>query len=115
VPFAEHLAWPFAEWFAFQCHRDPTRSALLGTFPLAVCARCFGIYLGLGAGALILKPKLTAWPLRIWVASAALLMLLDVATERLGWRPAWDALRALTGVLLAYPVGAAIVSAVRDG
>jgi uncharacterized membrane protein len=36
----------YASFRAF-CHQQPERSFLLGGFPLAVCARCAGIYVGL--------------------------------------------------------------------
>ncbi len=36
--------------FAPVCHQTPDRSLFLWGFPLAVCARCFGIYLGFAAG-----------------------------------------------------------------
>jgi len=101
-------------WFAFQCHRDALRSFELFGRVLPVCSRCFAIYAGLGLGALVLRPRLSAWPLRIWVAVAALVMLLDVWTETLEMRPSWTPLRILSGLLLAYPVGGALVWSARD-
>ena len=80
---------------------------------LPVCFRCFGIYAGLGLGALVLRPRLGVWPLRIWVGLAALGMILDVASEHWGLRPEWGPLRLATGVLLAYPVGVALVWSAR--
>jgi uncharacterized membrane protein len=100
-------------WFDFQCHRDPERSPWLLGAPLPVCARCLGIYVGLGLGALLLRPRLSVWPLRIWVGAAVLVMLLDVATEGLAMRPPFELLRLATGLLLAWPVGAAVVLALR--
>lgn len=41
--------------FAPFCHQIPARCFQLAGFPMAVCARCFGIYAGFGAG-LILYP-----------------------------------------------------------
>jgi uncharacterized membrane protein len=100
-------------WFAFQCHREAGRSlGVLGEL-LPVCTRCAGIYFGLGLGAAVLKPRLSAWPLRIWVAGAALVMVLDVATELLGIRPPSLSFRLLTGIALSYPVGLALVLAAR--
>lgn len=37
--------------FGFICHQMPERSFWIFDSPLAVCARCFGIYLGLFVGA----------------------------------------------------------------
>ena len=100
-------------WFALQCHREAGRSPQLLGSALSVCWRCFGIYVGLGLGALLLRPRLRPRALRIWLITAATLMVADVATEGLGLRPQWAPIRLLSGWLLAYPVGSAIVWAVR--
>ncbi len=114
VPVLGSVGAALDAWFSFQCQRDPARTLhFLGRL-LPVCARCLGIYLGLGLGAIVLRPKLGVWPLRIWVGLAALLMLLDVATESLGMRPPFAPLRLLTGLLLSYPVGVALVWSARE-
>lgn len=113
-PVARTLLAPFEAWFAYQCHRDAERTFELFGVSAPVCVRCLGIYLGLGLGALVLRPRLAPWPLRIWVAGAAFVMLLDVWTEVLDMRPAWAVLRLTTGLLLSYPVGASLVLAARD-
>ena len=118
-PFASRvvgLDWVarlFEAWFEFQCHREAARSLVIFSHVLPVCIRCFGIYTGLGLGALVLRPKLEVWPLRIWVAVAAGLMIVDVVTENLGLRPEWGLVRLGTGLLLAYPVGSALVWSAR--
>jgi uncharacterized membrane protein len=120
VPFAEpipglaEVARLYNAWFAFQCHREAARSLVLLGELLPVCTRCFGIYVGLGLGALVLRPRLSAVAARLWVGAAALLMALDVLTESLHMRPEWAPFRALSGVLLAYPVSVSIVWALRD-
>jgi uncharacterized membrane protein len=114
VPALSALGRAVDAWFAFQCHRDPARSLELLGRVLPVCSRCFAIYVGLGLGALVLRPRLSIWPLRIWVAVAALIMVLDVWTESLAMRPDSTLFRILSGILLAYPVGAALVWAARD-
>jgi uncharacterized membrane protein len=92
-------------WFAFHCHREPGR-----TFEaLSVCWRCYGIYFGLGGGALFVQPKLRPIGYRVWVMVAALLLLLDVLTEVLAMRPAFSPLRFFSGSLLGWPVGVALV------
>lgn len=97
-------------WFALQCERDPARSLWLAALPLAVCARCSGIYFGLGLGALVRRPALSARRLALWAGGAALLMLVDVALERRGVHGDWRLLRVLTGALLGYPVGAGLAA-----
>lgn len=95
-------------WFALHCQLDPSRGVSVAGLPLAVCARCSGIYFGFGLGALIRRPQLSPRALRYATGAAALLMLGDVQLERYGWHPPWATLRLVTGLLLAYPVGAGL-------
>jgi uncharacterized membrane protein len=113
-------AWPAAApleralsiWFELHCERDPARTLSIGGVPLAVCARCTGIYFGIGLGALLRKPTLSALRLRLWVGIGAALMLLDVMLEERGLHGSLPALRLLSGALLAYPVGAGLGAAI---
>ena len=108
VPSLAPLGQVLGVWFDLHCERDPARTLLLSGVPLAVCARCSGIYFGLGLGAAVRRPKLSPRALRGWVLAAAAFMLLDVELERRGLHGAWTGLRVLTGLLLAYPVGAGL-------
>ncbi len=120
-PFFSHVPGLGGRWrgcsrrgSTFQCHREAARSfSRARSHVLPVCTRCFGIYAGLGLGAVVLDPRLGIWPLRIWVGIAALAMILDVATEHYGLRSESAALRLATGLFLAYPVGAALVWSAR--
>jgi uncharacterized membrane protein len=96
-------------WFAFQCERDPARMLGFG----AVCARCLGVYAGITFGALGLGAQLGARRLEIGLVLAAVAMLADVASEALGWRPAWAPLRVGTGLLLGVTGTAVAVAAFR--
>lgn len=58
LPLLRYLAIPFNAWFEFQCHRELGRSFEILGHTLPVCSRCFGIYAGLGLGALVLRPRL---------------------------------------------------------
>lgn len=100
-------------WFSFQCHRDAARSLGALGHELPVCARCLGIYLGLGLGALVVRPRLGAVALKLVVGLAALVMLLDVLTELLGMRPESALLRLASGLFLAWPVAAQLVLSAR--
>jgi uncharacterized membrane protein len=113
APGLSGLASGLERWFSFQCQRDPSRALRFWGQPLAVCARCSGLYWGFGLGALVAWPRLRAGRLRAWVLAASLLMVLDVATEAFALRPAWAPLRVLSGALLAYPVGVALVCVAR--
>jgi uncharacterized membrane protein len=109
LPLLGFLGERLDGWFAFHCHREVSRTYGL----LAVCWRCYGIYFGLGAGALVLRPQLTPFAYRVWVAVAALIVLLDVLTEVLHMRPPFGPLRFFSGMLLGWPVGVALVLAAR--
>ncbi|HWZ90890.1 MAG TPA: DUF2085 domain-containing protein [Polyangiaceae bacterium] len=113
VPGLSGLADACERWFSFQCQRDPSRALYAFGHALPVCARCSGIYFGFGLGACVARPHLGAPLLRRWVAVACLFMLLDVLSEALGMRAPWAPLRVMSGMLLAYPVGVASLSALR--
>jgi uncharacterized membrane protein len=96
-------------WFGFQCERDPARMLGFG----AVCARCLGVYAGVVFGALGLGARLGPRRLEIGLGLAVVAMLADVASEALGWRPAWAPLRVGTGLLLGVTGTAVAVGALR--
>jgi len=118
LPVLSRLLPPFAPleraayvWFDLHCHRDAARTLHLLGVPLAVCARCSGIYFGLGAGALLRRPQLTPRALRLWIALAATVMIADVLLEAYALHGPWSLLRLTTGTLLGYPVGVALGNA----
>jgi len=113
LPALDPLATLAEGWFGFQCHRDPSRALAFGDLALPVCARCFGIYAGLGCGALVLRPRLEPKFVRVWLFGSVLVMLLDVATELLDMRPPSSVVRVLTGAFLAWPIGVALVDNAR--
>ena len=67
--------------FSLVCHQHPERSFVIFGAPVAVCARCLGIYLGAAAGLLLRTSRQLA--LRFLIAAAGL-NLLDWATELAG-------------------------------
>jgi uncharacterized membrane protein len=94
-------------WLEFQCGRDPERMLGVG----AACARCLGIYGGLGLGALILRPRVPPATLFRFVLAGLALLALDVGSEALLDRSAWAPLRIATGLAFGYPAGVLIVVA----
>jgi uncharacterized membrane protein len=111
---------------SFICHQLPERSFHLGAAQLPVCARCLGIYAGLGIGALgclVLRSDIRARmtrssesPPRLDLTSsaarwimvvAALPTIVTVALEWLGVWPVSNAGRAVAGAALG--IGTAIV------
>ncbi len=108
VPALLPLERAAGSWFDLHCHRDPARTLHLLGVPLAVCARCSGIYFGLGLGTLVRRPHVTPRALRLWVALAAAVMIGDVALETYALHGPWWLLRLTTGAFLGYPVGSAL-------
>lgn len=89
--------------FAVVCHQRPDRSFHLFDLPLAVCARCTGIYAGFLLGLLLcpLARRLEddTLPQRKWLWLAVVPMLLDVAGNEIGLFTNTFASRLLTGLL----------------
>jgi len=101
--------------FAALCHQLPERSFELAGHPLAVCARCAGIFAGFAAGAL-LHPLARGFrrmdaPRRVWLAVAVLPTTIDFALHVAGLWPNTHWSRALTGAL----AGAGLVFYVLPG
>jgi uncharacterized membrane protein len=94
-------------WLELQCGRDPDRMLAVG----AACARCLGIYGGLGLGGLVARPRLPAGRLLGFALGGLGLLALDVGSETLLGRPAWAPLRVATGLAFGYPVGVLVAVA----
>ena len=88
-----HSPWLYFA-FSFVCHQQPERSLWVAGLPLAVCARCAGIYLGALLGLLLNLPSR-----RTLLLAALILVAVDWATEAAGLHPPWLLLRFLTGAL----------------
>lgn len=90
--------------FSFMCHQDPDRSFHLSGHPLAVCARCFGVYSGLFVGfpvyAIFRRLHDIEPPSKLWLALATIPIGLDWT---LGFFGIWDNThlsRFITGMIL---------------
>jgi uncharacterized membrane protein len=88
-------------FFSRICHQDPARSFWIGGVPLAVCARCLGIYAGATVGALVSTQRRTALTALL---AAGLLNAADVLTELAGLHGNLMPARFLLG----FALGAAI-------
>lgn len=98
--------------FAPACHQLPARSLHLLGYPLAVCARCTGIYFGAWLASLAaLAGGRLRLPRHRWASLAAVLMAADVLTELAGLRPPIAWLRFSTGVFAGVIGGAWVLYA----
>lgn len=80
--------------FSFVCHQQPERSLWLAGAPMAVCARCAGVYFGVLLG-LLFQIAVRRGPLLAVFG----LLALDWITEAAGFRESWVAVRWTTGCL----------------
>jgi len=104
---------------SFVCHQVPERSFYLAGFPLPVCARCLGIYLGasVGAGAVWIRANsgrpvsLASVTARRLAVAAASPTLFTVVPEIAGiWYPS-NVTRALAGLPLGAMTALVVMSA----
>lgn len=105
-------------FFGFLCHQQPDRSLHLGAEPLAVCSRCFGVYVGLFAG-------IVAYPLwrqidnteplaKMWLILSLVPVTIDWSLTFLG---VWDnthTSRLLTGMVLGAACGTFIMPSIVE-
>ena len=105
--------------FSQVCHQIPQRSFYLKDHPVAVCARCLGVYAGFAMGALC-YPLLVLRPFRSRQGSLSLLPLLVAALPvgidfTLGWLGLWENThlsRVVTGGLFGFMVAFYVVPGV---
>ncbi|MCM3903064.1 MAG: DUF2085 domain-containing protein [Pyrinomonadaceae bacterium] len=106
---ANGLQWfSFAVYEAFShvCHQAPERSLYIAGYPLAVCARCTGLYVGFAAGVafypVMTSLKRTHAPERKWLFIAAAPLGIDFGLGFLGIWENSHISRLLTGALLGF-------------
>jgi uncharacterized membrane protein len=92
--------------FALVCHQRPERSFWIYGVPVAVCARCLGIYLGAAVGLLLRTSRRVA--LKLLVGALAL-NLIDAITEVAGMHGDWIAVRVALGLTVGA-AGAVLIS-----
>jgi uncharacterized membrane protein len=90
--------------FSNVCHQLPDRSFFIAAHPLAVCARCSGIYLGFAVAVfvypLVRSLRQVTTPARKWLFFAAAPLAIDWGLEFLGIWHNTHSSRFLTGALL---------------
>jgi uncharacterized membrane protein len=96
--------WALRRLFAPLCHQEPERSFYVAGHPLAVCARCAGIYVGFLA-CMILYPLArslarTDAPRRAWLFVASLPCVVDFLVNFVTPWHNTHASRAVTGAIL---------------
>jgi len=105
------LGFALRQGFALVCHQRPERSFWIFGAPVAVCARCLGIYLGAAIGLLLRTSRKIA--MRLLIAAAAI-NALDAATEVAGLHGNWMFVRFALGFALGAAGAVMIASVVAD-
>ena len=116
VPFLLTHAHPAAAFslqhaFALICHQRPDRSFWMFGAPLAVCARCLGIYLGTAIGLLLRTLRLVATQLLI---AATALNVADWMAEAAGLHGNWIVARFILGLSLGAAGAMLIASSIEE-
>jgi uncharacterized membrane protein len=110
APLAASIARPEA-WFLYEgfgpfCHQQADRCWSIQGFPLAVCARCSGVYLGL------LLAALGGVHLRVRTLAVALVLVgVSWAVESAEIANISGAARTCTGLALGFVAGAVVLGA----
>jgi len=87
------------------CNQLPTRCLFIFTSPMALCARCFAIYLSMlvvGVLTIVIKKNLFNWKLSILLMIPCII---DGSTQYLGQRLSNNGLRLATGTLAGIGIG----------
>jgi len=120
APLALKAGFPFLGLtlylgFTHLCHQIPERSFFIAEHPFAVCSRCFGLYAGFAAAALVYplvrSLRSTETPARKWLFVAATPMAIDFSIEFFGLGHNTHSTRFATGAL----IGAVAVFYVMPG
>ena len=100
-PFLSNILY---QGFSLACHQMPERSFHIEGHPLAVCARCFGLYTGFAAGAVAYPVARSVArrdvPGRAWLIAATLPTAIDFALGFLGIWENTHLSRSVTGALV---------------
>jgi uncharacterized membrane protein len=111
-------AFVLYEMFGRVCHQIPGRAFYLEGHPLAVCARCTGIYFGFAAGVLLYplarSLRRSDPPARKWLLISLVPALIDFA---LGLFHVWENThlsRSLTGALVGTVVAFYVMPGLMD-
>lgn len=112
-------AFAVRTFFSGLCHQDSARSFFLTGAPLAVCVRCFGIYLGIALGAVVSMVSGAfgsmdgTWARHILLATIVV-NVLDVAAEWLRLHGNLPIPRFFFGLALGSAIGVLLTCETED-
>lgn len=102
--------------FSFFCHQIPDRSFMISHYPLAVCHRCFGIYLGFFLGAFFENRWMhsSVKLCRAFVLAAVLPMGIDFSLEFGGLWSSAPGFRFVTGLVFGCLISPLLVRGLAE-
>ena len=119
-PYLAGLGYGLPLDFSFRvferyCHQLPERTLTVSGHKMPVCARCFGIYLGMLIGALTFPYASKGKAPPGWVLIAlAVPMALDGVSQLVGLRTSTNGLRVVTGFLFGFAIPFYLVPVIDD-
>lgn len=102
--------------FSNVCHQIPDRSFIIAGFPLAICHRCAGIYLGFILGSLIRNPIPQRSPAvrRSWILVLTLPLIIDATLPLTGIWAGSAPSRFLTGLLFGTMLSSLLLQGIME-
>ena len=117
APLLESSGHPLAIWlrllYAPVCHQEPARCLQIHGLPMAVCARCLGIYTG-GTAAFIAAAVRPVRLPRLLLAAAVGINSIDVALGLLGLPSSGNTVRTVLGATLGLAAGLVAAEGIGD-
>lgn len=98
-PFMHTIAGAIKTAYHGTCHQLPERSLFIFGYQMAVCSRCFAIYVSFLIGGIafwLIRNKLKPWDIKYYVLFC-IPMAIDGFTQLFGFRESTNELRILTG------------------
>ena len=102
--------------FSKVCHQMPDRSFFIAGFPLAICHRCSGMYLGFILGSLFRNPFLQQSPgvRRMYILASIIPLAVDVALPFAGIGTGSPISRFLTGLFFGTMLSSLLLYGIID-
>ena len=98
--------------YMFSCHQDPSRSFWILNYPVALCCRCLGVYLGVAVSSLIILIKSREISFRKFII-LFFIVFTDIMLNYLYKLNTGNYTRFLTGIIMGFLFTALICFAYR--
>ena len=106
------LSGKLTAMYMFSCHQDPSRSFWILNYPIALCCRCLGFYLGVAVSSLIILIKSRKISFRKFII-LFFIVFTDIMLNYLYKLNTGNYTRFLTGIIMGFLFTAIICFAYR--